>query len=116
MREILEKGESEADILQWLPVTIKGPGNDIRPYWFLHFPDFPDVVDPIRSTYQVMNGAKFFNAVALDASKAVRHAVMASPQRFPTVFVVSEKVRRTLVEAGLSGLDFDEVPMTQSSV
>jgi hypothetical protein len=114
LREILDAHKSPEDVLQWLPVRVQTASGDVQPYWILHFPEFPDVVDPVRSTYQVMNGQRFYNAVALDGRKAGRHAVMASPQRFPTVFVVSEPVRKSLLDARLTGLDFDEIPTTHS--
>lgn len=106
LKDVLEAERSSADDVQWLEAQVRR-GDETRPYWVLHFPSFPDVVDPVLSTYQHMDGVDFVNQAVFDLDKAQPHRVMPSPQRFPTVFVVAEAVKRRLVEEGFIGLDFE---------
>lgn len=107
LRRVLDSHRSPADSLQWLPATVESMSGEQRPYWVLHFPEFPDVLDVEKSTFEEYEGERFYDSAVLDLRKAARHSVMPSPERFATAFMIAEPVMRALVEAGLSGLTFD---------
>ena len=111
LKEVLDEERADIDVVQWPPATVEHHGTSYG-YWVLHFPEFPDVVDRARSTFQVMKEREFVNHAVLDSNKVVGRRLLASPERFLNAFVVAEEIRLRLVAEGFVGPDFEPVQMS----
>lgn len=108
LKEILERERGDSDELQWLPAHVIGPDEEIRRYWVLHFPkSSEDLLDIDRSTYgpfdEVMRGV-------IDPVKAAGRHVLPSPDSSFVSFLVSVKVRGSIMAAGCQGVELEPYP------
>lgn len=110
LREALSSNKAASDLLQWLPVLVRGQNDEERRYWVLHFLAVKDILCYDRSMYE---GGVAVPIIYLD--KIGDHEVFASPDGNPLPFVVSERVRDALVNAGCRGLEFRKVKTVQES-
>jgi len=108
MRELLDCHAAAGDILQWLDVHVRY-GEEERKYYFLHFPAPPDVLHRERSTFVIGEDDMVIKPV-LDEQAAQRHSVFTYIGRQRSALVVAEVVMKAILEAGLTGIDFDGMP------
>lgn len=106
LRNVIDRNRGEDDSLQWLPATVDSLDGKEAPYWVLHFPDVPNVLNVSRS---VMAGPMIVKAF-LDASLVNEHRVFSFPNESLRL-IVAGIVRAAIEDNGCSGMKFSRVPL-----
>jgi hypothetical protein len=102
MREILDRGALRGDRLQWLPARVATRGGKSRPYYVLHFPDLPDILDCKHSTViNTMVVKPVFRAEALSD-----HGVFSYRKGGDQSLFVNASTKQRLEDEGCTGLEF----------
>jgi hypothetical protein len=102
MRDILDRGALPGDRLQWLPVWGVARGGKSKPYYVLHLPAPPDILDREHSTIiNDMIVKPVFRADALS-----EHGVFSHLGGSETALFVAASVKEKLEEAECTGLEF----------
>lgn len=92
--------------MQWLPTLVRSRDGHELPYWVLHFPEVPQVIDVSKS---VMVGSMIVKAY-LDANLVDQHRVFSFPNESLRLVIASE-VKESIEMAGCSGMKFSMVPI-----
>ena len=106
LRDIIEAGRGKDDVIQWLPTVVTRHDGVDLPYWILHFPEVPMVLNAARS---VMAGPMIVKA-CLDARLVAGHQVLSFPNDSVRLVVASE-VKGAIEGAGCSGMKFSKIPV-----
>jgi hypothetical protein len=105
LRDVLEASKGPLDVVQWLPVSLKRPSDEARPYWILHFPERPDLLDHELSHF---HEGRLLKGV-LSLRKAQGHHVVPTLEARFTTFMVSATVREAILAADCTGIIFDPI-------
>jgi len=103
MRAVLDERAGPADVLQWLPVVVAS-GTVQRPYYILHFPKPPDVLDRARTLWS----GDFVVRPAFRRAALGDHSVFAYPGAEGIPLFVDKDCRYALERAGCTGLEFSQ--------
>jgi len=106
LRDVLERERGDADVIQWLSATVTNGAGGTLPYWILHFPTVPEVINKARS---IFSGPVLVKAV-LDLTLVAEHRVFSRPHDTVSL-IVADKVRRAIANAGCAGMEFSRVPI-----
>lgn len=106
LRDVIELGRDQSDVLQWLPTAVKQPDGKELSYWVLHFPEVPRVIDVSKS---VMAGPMIIKA-RLDAKLVDGHRVFSFPNEDLRLIVAGE-IKDSIERADCTGMKFSKVPM-----
>jgi hypothetical protein len=106
LRDVIDSQRGDGDVLQWLPVVAIDRRGAELPYWVLHFPEVPDVINKAKS---VFSGSVMIKA-CLDAEHVAGHRVFTL-SHYGVYLVVADQVKDAIRQAGCSGLEFSKVPM-----
>jgi hypothetical protein len=98
LRAILDEHAAPSDELQWLPVRVSN-GNETRPYFILHFPNPPDVLDKTKTIF----ADRFVVKPVLSLDLVSDHRVFAYPECDCLPLFISEDVKRAIEGANLTG-------------
>lgn len=95
-REVIDAVRSPRDEVQWLDATVEDPIGEQRPYFVLHFPSVPDLLDRQGSTFGPGGVIRqVFRASALTGR------VVVPPPDLPAMdFILADEGRRALEETG----------------
>jgi hypothetical protein len=107
LRDLFDKSRAAIDGIQWLPTRVILPDGAELPFWVLHFPDAPDVIDKSKS---VMAGPDLVKA-HLDRRLGDGHRLFGFPNESVRV-VVADNIRRGIAAAACTGMTFSRVPAT----
>ncbi|HEX2050886.1 MAG TPA: DUF1629 domain-containing protein [Actinomycetota bacterium] len=105
LRSALDAAKGASDVLQWLAAKVIRDGGEARPYWVLHFPEHPDVLDARRT---VVHEGRVVKPV-IDVAAARRYGVFGPPVATLVEFVVARAVRDAIRRAGCRGIRFTPV-------
>ena len=103
MRKILENYVAPSDNLQWLDVRIVA-AERVDSFYILHFPEEPDVLDLERSVFDEFGVVR----PVISNRKAELHGVFVR-EKGDKGFVVSDRAKKGMEDAGLRGLVFERV-------
>ncbi len=106
LKAILADNASPSDVLEWLEVVVKS-GSMARPYFILHFPEPADVLDRNESTLV----DDFVVKPVLADAAAKGHHVFAYPKCGCLPLFVSDNVRRKILTANCTGIEFSRLPV-----
>jgi len=106
LKGILQNGASPDDELQWLPVEVHR-GAEKRPYWILHFPNSPDVLNRNKS---ILAG-DFVVKPVLSTDAIVSHQVFSFPKGGKLPLFVAGPVKRAIEAAGCTGMELSHAPV-----
>ena len=101
LKQVLQALASLDDELQWLEVEVR-QGADRRPYWILHFPNPPDVLNPDETVF----AGKCVVQPVLDRFKVDGHDVFSFPLGGELKLFVSKGVKQAIDAAGCTGLQY----------
>ena len=107
LRAILDSHATKEDPLQWLRVKVCSAGEE-RPYFILHFPEPPDVLDEEACVW--FRGEILIKPV-FSRARLVRHNVFTFPGETGVYLFVSEEVKRSIESAGCTGIQFSRAPV-----
>jgi hypothetical protein len=108
LKDILARYASPADRLQWLPVSVCKQGEE-RPYFILHFPAPPDVLDKDRTLYAGDHKEMVVKPV-LYAAHAEPHSVFSYPRGGELTLLISTAVKRAIEAEGCTrGMEIAKV-------
>ncbi len=107
MKRVLEDVTGPQDTIQWLPAVIKDDAGHRHPYWVLHFPDRPDILDVEETEYRA---SPLPVKAAISQKRAEGRHVMWSPDGSTVAFVVSEETKDELEKAECTGVLFSLFP------
>ena len=105
LHDVLEGCRSKKDILQWLDAEVKSEAGEKRRYYILHFPELEDLLNKTKSKY-VRN---ILTKHVIDNQACAGHEVFSYIGGSKLSFVVSQKVREELKNAGCSGLVYIQI-------
>jgi hypothetical protein len=106
LREVIEQGRDQGDVVQWLPALVRTPGGKELPHWILHFPEVPDVLNKSKTVFA---GPMVVKAV-LDSNLVDGHRVFSFPNEDLRLIIATE-VKEAIEGAGCSGMTFSRVPI-----
>ena len=106
LRDVLERERGDADVLQWLPATVTNGAGATLPFWILHFPRVPELINRAQS---IFSGPVLVKAV-LDVTLVAEHRVFSRPHDTVSL-IVADSVRRAIAKAGCGGMEFSRVPI-----
>lgn len=111
LRAVLDSKRGAKDQLQWLAALVRDR-QGAREYSILHFPDLPDVLDPQR-TIKARGWFVVKPVIALNSTDG--HTVFSFAGA-KTRVIVSDTVRRAIIEAECSGVDFSPITAVGSPI
>jgi len=106
LKGVLQNGASSDDELQWLAVEVHR-GAEKRPYWVLHFPNPPDVLNRNKS---ILAG-EFVVKPVLSRDAIISHQVFSFPKGGKLPLFVAESVERVIKAAGFTGMELSRAPV-----
>jgi len=106
LREVIEQGRGQGDVLQWLPALVKTRDGQELPCWILHFPQVPDVLNRSKTVFA---GPMIVKA-CLDANLVEGYRVFSFPNE-DLRLIVADEVKDAIEKAGCSGMKFSRVPI-----
>lgn len=106
LKDILQSLAAPIDELHWLPIEVT-LGTESRPYWILHFPNPPDVLNKERTIFA---GCCVVKPV-LAKEVVGNHQVFSYPRAGQLKLFVSEQVKRAIEAAGCTGGHFSRSAM-----
>ena len=106
LRDVLEARRGATDVVQWLPTIVVDRSGRELPYWALHFPTVPDVLNRSRS---VLAGPVVVKAV-LDRQLVDGHRLLTLPKDL-TRLILADQVKSAIEAAGCTGMKFSPIPM-----
>jgi hypothetical protein len=109
LREVVEAARSDIDELQWLEASVTTDREATLPYFVLHFPTKPDVLDRDRTTYSY--GDQVIRPVV--SLERVGRRQIFSYSRYGGGPIISAAMRRAIESPGCTGLDFGVVHHTE---
>jgi hypothetical protein len=104
LKEVIEEFRSDVDDVQWLAASVITQHKEPLPYYLLHFPTSPDLLDPAQT---LMNGSQVIRP-AVSLERASGHHVFgfnAGGNRT----IVSVELRAAITTAGCTGVGFEDV-------
>ena len=107
LRSILDAHAGPADELQWLPVRVRS-GRQERPFFVLHFPSPPDVLD---KTETIFAGSFVVKAVLSDSAVA-DYRVFGYPECGELPLLIAEDVKIAIERERCTGMEMAPVPVT----
>ena len=93
--------DSFSSNILWLPVTLTR-GDEKYNYYFMHFPDVPDVLDKDKTTY----AGDLFLQPHIVSAKVGNLDIFALRKEGSVIYVRSE-VRKAIIESGCTGIKFE---------
>lgn len=105
-RSLLDLHATEHDEIQWLETVIR-KGSAERPYYILHFPNPPKVLDKRHTIFSV--GDAVVKPI-LSKKKAVKHAIFSFPKDEGVCLFISEEVKSAIEAAGITGIEISRAP------
>ena len=103
LKKIIEDNLTEDDNeIQWLPVRIKDEESEKTiEYYYLHFPEYCDVLDLERSTIDLVLGG--YDKEIISHQKVKNRSIFNCPQnkRFTAI---SKNLKQTLFKSGCTGI------------
>lgn len=108
LRDVIEQQRCDDDRLQWLEVQVVDEAGVKHPFFVLHLVSHPDVLDPQRT---ITARGSFVVKPVLSGAKAVGHRVFSFAGA-TTRLVIADVVRRAILDAGCTGVDFAKVPVS----
>lgn len=108
LRDVLERQRGHDDLFQWLEMHVIDETGTKHPYFALHLPSYPDVLDPRRT---ITARGSFVVKPVLSGGKLAGHHVFAF-EGATVRLVIADAVRRAIVAAGCTGVDFAAVPVS----
>jgi hypothetical protein len=106
LRAILQTHASSSDILEWLEVTVRKQGEE-RPYFVLHFPQPPDVLDKKKTIF----AGSFVVKAVLSREAATGHQVFAYPKCGCLPLFISEEVKQAIQAEQCIGMEICKMPV-----
>jgi hypothetical protein len=106
LKRILDDGAAPADELQWLEVRVR-KDTEQRPYYILHFPNPPDVLDKSRTIF----AGDFVVKAVLSIEKTKDHRVFAYPGCGCLPLFVAGDVNRAIQKHVCTGLEISRAPV-----
>ena len=107
LRDVLARGASEEDVLQWLEVRVHGARGE-QAYFLLHFPHAPDVLDKEKTIF----AEDFVVKPVFSGALLANHRVFTYPRNQGRPLFVVKEVRRAIEEVECTGLHFSQVRVT----
>ena len=127
LRDVIDRSLSALDVVQWLPVVVKDREQTELPYWVLHFPEAPSVINMSKSVLYFPDPKVVASrpVVAMDSPtatdpvvvKACLDANLVANRRvfgFPKDsihLVVAGDVKNEIQRAECTGMTFSKVPV-----
>jgi hypothetical protein len=108
LRDVVEQQRGDGDQLQWLEVQVVDESGVKHRYFVLHVPTHPDVLDPRRTIWA---GESFVVKPVLSRDKLQGLRVFSFAGA-TTRLVVADVVRRAILDAGCTGVDFAKAPVS----
>lgn len=107
LRKIIEENLTEHDNeIQWLPMHIKDEETgDITEYYYLHFPEYCDVLDLERSTIDPLLGG--YDKEIVSYQKVKNRSIFNCPQN-KDFTVVSKKLKEVIFKSGCTGISAEQ--------
>jgi hypothetical protein len=106
LRDVLEGGRGAPDVVQWLSAIVVDQRGRELPYWVLHFPTVPQVLNRSRS---LLAGPMVVKAV-LDRQLIDGHRLLTLPKDLTTL-MLADQVKSAIEAAGCTGMKFSPIPM-----
>lgn len=105
LQSVLEDNRAEADILQWLPVTVVDVEEKSWPYWILHFLTRQDVLNKGKTLF--VPGTNLVMKPYFDKALVRTHRVFSYPGA-ALALVVSSEVKQAIRQARCTGIEFSK--------
>ena len=111
LKVVLDSHTGPSDEIQWLKVLVRH-GTEERPYYVLHFPNPPDVLDKKKTIFA---GGDFVVKPVLSKESARGHRVFAYPNCGCLPLFVCEDVKNEIKKEKLTGMVFSKLPVVTNS-
>lgn len=105
LRSLLEELASEQDEFQWLDAIVR-KGQQEHPYYVLHFPNPPPVLDKESCYYSELSGKLI--APVPSASLCKNRNIFTCPEMNRVMFV-RDTVKKAIQSEGCTGITFETV-------
>lgn len=107
LKDVLERFKAACDVVQWVPAYVTNAYGLREKYYFLHFPEPLDVLDPEKSVFDQEAGILI--KPYLSISKVGDHRLFTL-RGLEVTTIVSESVRQILETEGIATVTFAPIP------
>jgi hypothetical protein len=127
LRDAIDRSLSALDLVQWLPVVVRDRKQTELPYWAIHFPEPPNVINMSKSVLYFPDPKVVASrpVLAMDSPKptdpvivkACLDANLVAGRRFfgfrndSVHLIVADDVKNEIERAECSGMKFSRVPV-----